>query len=182
MIDKKLIDEILKKYKIFAEYKESVYENIQFIENVPIIPIDNILCKIVSSDKLNEEIFKYFLQYSSNRKKELRNKIYNFIEEHELTIDEIYSSYIRMVIYLIENYSIKIIRNILNTVCTSIEKAIFYKFKKCKLNLYRFGLMSILIYYKGNIPKKDLIDIGIVFFDIKRNKDFYTFFKYFARF
>ena len=161
----KLFEEILQKYKLYIEYEE---KEINFIEDVPIMYIDKMMHEVTYSE-INTAIEYFRLQYFNENEK-IRNKIINFIKKYKLDINGIYSCYIKTVIYLIEKYPIETVIDILRLNSKNIEQAVFTELQKFCIRPYVLGLIAILVYYKGNIPDKDiLISIGICIFNINKN-------------
>jgi len=162
-----LFEEILQKYKLY-NIENQVPEEINFIEDVPIMYIDKMMHDVTYSE-INMAIKYFQLQYFDENEK-IQNKIINFIKEYKLDINGIYSSYIKAVIYLIKEYPIITVMDILRLNSKNIEQAVFTELQKFCIEPYVLGLIAILIYYKGNIPDNDiLISIGIYIFDINKN-------------
>lgn len=163
-----LFEEILYKYKLYIEYEEKKSEEINFIEDVPIMYIDKMMHEVTYS-KIDMAIEYFQLQHFDENEK-IQNKIINFIKKYKLDINGIYSSFIKSVIYLIKEYPIKTVIDIFRLNDKNIEQAVFTELQKFCIKPYALGLIAILVYYKGNIPDNDiLISIGIYIFDIKKN-------------
>ena len=162
-----LFEEILQKYKLY-NIENQVPEEINFIEDVPIMYIDKMMHEVTYSE-INMAIKYFQLQYFDENEK-IQNKIINFIKKYKLDINGIYSSYIKTVIYLIEKYPIETVIDILRLNSKNIEQAIFTELQKFCIEPYVLGLIATLVYYKGNIPDNNiLISIGIYIFDINKN-------------
>ena len=169
-----LFEEILYKYKLYIEYEEEKLEEINFIEDVPIMYIDKMMHEVTYSE-INMAIEYFRLQHFDENEK-IQNKIINFIRKYELNADKIYSSLIKSVIYLIEKYPVKTVIDILKLNSKNIEQAIFNELLNYYIRPYELGLIIILAHYKGNIPdKNELIYIGMHIFNINKNKNFITY-------
>ena len=148
-----LFEEILYKYKLYIEYEEEKLEEINFIEDVPIMYIDKMMHEVTYSE-INMAIEYFRLQHFDENEK-IQNKIINFIRKYELNADKIYSSLIKSVIYLIEKYPVKTVIDILKLNSKNIEQAIFNELLNYYIRPYELGLIIILAHYKGNIPDEN---------------------------
>ena len=169
-----MIDIIYKKYKaLLIIYECLIIYNVEVEETNIIIPIDEMIIEITGISSFNNNSLYSLDNSFSNEGLKICKRVREFIRTGYSSFDELFSSYIETVIYLIEKYGMKETINILKLFSTIFENAVYFELGKSLFKFYELGILTILEYFKTNIPdKKTFLFISLGIFPTRIKKDF----------